>query len=142
MQVKRAVKELLWGASNRFLIQFIRYTFVGGMAFSVDYSLLYGLTEFFHFHYLTSATISFLAGLVTNYILSRYWVFHESRFRNKWTEFGLFALVGLVGLALNNGIIWLITHKLGLFYMYSKLLATVAVYLWNFLVRKYLVFKS
>lgn len=136
------LKELLWENTDRFWIQLLRYTVVGGFSFLVDFFLLYGLTEYLYFHYLTSATISFAAGLTVNYILSRGWVFVHSHFLNKWTEFALFAGVGFSGLRLNNLIIWLFTAYFSLYYMYSKLVATLVVYGWNFLARKYWVFKK
>lgn len=141
MRLKRIVRKSLLENTDHFLIQLLRYTFVGGLAFLVDYGLLYGLTEYLHFHYLLSATVSFLAGLFVNYLISRWWVFSKSKFGSKGVEFALFALVGAIGLLLNNLILWMITTYLSVYYMYSKLVATVVVYMWNFLARKYWVFK-
>ena len=53
--------KILVQETTNWKIQFIRYVFVGGISFVVDYGLLYILTEFAHLHYLISATISFLA---------------------------------------------------------------------------------
>ncbi len=61
-------KKIFYGASDNLLIQFVRYFFVGGFAFIVDFGLLYILTEYAGLHYLLSATLSFIAGLVVNYI--------------------------------------------------------------------------
>ena len=63
-------KKIFYGASDNLLIQFVRYFFVGGFAFIVDFGLLYILTEYAGLHYLLSATLSFIAGLVVNYIIS------------------------------------------------------------------------
>ncbi len=140
MRVKRVFEKSLIENTDNLFIQFFRYTFVGGLAFIVDYVLLYILTEHFHFHYLESATISFMVGLVVNYFISKWWVFSQSKFKSKGIEFLLFFLVGVVGLLLNNLFLWLITTYLSVYYMYSKLVAAVIVYLWNFLARKYMVF--
>jgi putative flippase GtrA len=51
-------------------------------------------------------------------------------------RFLLFAAIGLVGLGLLNGIMWVLTDWLGLFYLWSKVGATVVVYLWNFFARR------
>lgn len=56
-------KKIFYGASDNLLIQFVRYFFVGGFAFIVDFGLLYILTEYAGLHYLLSATLSFIAGL-------------------------------------------------------------------------------
>ena len=61
--------------TDNLLLQLMRYTFVGGVAFVVDFALLYILTEYCHFYYIASATISFIAGLLVNFIISILWVF-------------------------------------------------------------------
>lgn len=142
MRIKKVVKKSLVDSTNNLYIQLFRYTFVGGLAFAVDFCLLYVLTEYAHLHYLESATISFLVGLFVNYLVSKVWVFSESKFKKKGIEFLLFALVGLIGLGLNNLFLWLITTYLSMYYMFSKLIASVIVYLWNFLARKYLIFST
>ena len=72
-------KKIFYGASDNPLIQFVRYFFVGGFAFIIDFGLLYILTEYAGLHYLLSATLSFIAGLVVNYIISCIWVFNNSK---------------------------------------------------------------
>ena len=124
-------KKIFYGASDNLLIQFVRYFFVGGFAFIVDFGL----------HYLLSATLSFIAGLVVNYIISCIWVFNNSKFRNRIVEFLFFAAIGVVGLGFNDLLIWLFTDCIGTHYMFSKIVAAAMVYLWNFFARKYLVFK-
>ena len=47
----------------------------------------------------------------------------------------------MVGLALNDALIWLFTDCIGTHYMFSKIVAAAMVYLWNFFARKYLVFR-
>ena len=100
-------KKIFYGASDNLLIQFVRYFFVGGFAFIVDFGLLYILTEYAGLHYLLSATLSFIAGLVVNYIISCIWVFNNSKFRNRIVEFLFFAAIGVVGLGFNDLLIWL-----------------------------------
>ena len=48
-------KKIFYGASDNPLIQFVRYFFVGGFAFIIDFGLLYILTEYAGLHYLLSA---------------------------------------------------------------------------------------
>lgn len=135
------INKLLVAKSNNTLLQLFRYTFVGGFAFLVDFGLLYVLTEYAHFHYLVSATISFIAGLVVNYLLSTAWVFTRSSFQNKKVEFLLFAAIGVVGLLINNLCLWLLSSVIGIWYMISKIITTVVTYLWNFFARKFILFK-
>lgn len=138
---KELLHRLFVYKTNNLLIQLIRYTIVGGLAFVVDFGLLFVLTEYAGLHYILSATCSFIAGLLVNYYISTAWVF-ESSIKSKQIEFTLFALIGVVGLGLNDLLIWIFTEKFQIYYMLSKLITAVLVYLWNFLGRKYLVFNK
>lgn len=141
MKVTDLFHKLFYGSTDKLLVQFVRYFFVGGFAFIVDFGLLYILTEYAGLHYLLSATLSFIAGLLVNYIISCLWVFNGSKFKNRLVEFLFFAAIGVVGLALNDTLIWLFTDCIGTHYMFSKIVAAAMVYLWNFFARKYLVFR-
>lgn len=128
------------GKTDSTFIQLFRYTFVGGFAFIVDFGLLYVLTEFAHLHYLTSAAIAFLAGLVVNYVLSKLWVFSKSSYKSKVTEFIVFALIGVVGLGFTELLMWTFTDVVGAHYIVSKIFTTILVYFWNFFARKIIIF--
>lgn len=141
MKITDLFHKLFYGTTDKLLIQFVRYFFVGGFAFVLDLGLLYILTEYAGLHYLLSATLSFIAGLLVNYIISCLWVFSNSKFKSRIVEFLFFAAIGVVGLGLNDFLIWLFTDCIGTHYMFSKIVAAAVVYLWNFFARKYLVFR-
>jgi len=122
-------------------VQLFRYTFVGGTAFIVDFGLLFVLTDFVNIHYLISAAISFLLGLATNYWLSIIWVFNRRILTNKSLEFGIFAFIGIIGLGFNELFIWFFTEYVHFHYLLSKIVSTVFVFLWNFIVRKFILFR-
>jgi len=132
-------RVLVFKTSNGY-IQFMRYGLVSVIALVVDFGGLVILKEHLGMHYLTAATLSFLAGLVTNYLLSAYWVFHSSKLLNKQHEFLLFTAIGIIGLILTDLILWSLTSGLDIHYVISKAIATVIVYFWNFGARKKYVF--
>jgi GtrA-like protein len=76
----------------------LKSQFDGALASIVDVGLLVGLTRWVGVHYLQAATIAFGCGLITSYILSIAWVFHERKFHNTCFELGLFTLIGGIGL--------------------------------------------
>lgn len=135
------IKKIFLSRSNNTMLQLFRYTFVGGLAFLVDFGLLFVLTEYACFHYLFSATISFVAGLTVNYSLSKLWVFTHSTISRLKLEFLIFAVIGVIGLFINNLFLWLFTNVLEFWYMFSKALVTIITYLWNFFARKLILFK-
>jgi putative flippase GtrA len=128
-------------ASSALFQQLRRYTLVGAIAFAFDFTSLFALTRFGGVHYLVAAGIAFLIGLSINYALSIKWVFNRRTIVDKRVEFLLFVVIGLVGLGLNELLIWIFTEMARFHYLASKILSTVFVYLWNFFARKYSLFR-
>jgi putative flippase GtrA len=121
--------------------QLARSVLVSQLAFWLDFGLLALLTEVAGIYYLGSAAISFLAGTSLSYVLSVRWVFEVRRFPSKLLEYGTFVLVGVVGLALNEGLLWVFTAHLRLYYLVAKIIAGALVFFWNFGARKWLLFR-
>lgn len=115
---------------------------MGGFAFAVDYGGLFVLTRFCGLHYLLSATISFIAGLVVNYLLSTSWIFRVSKLKSRTGEFIVYGLIGVVGLGLNDLFLYLLTDGIGIHYMISKIFTAAVGMLWNFFARKIILFSS
>jgi putative flippase GtrA len=134
------IRRVLVGKTSNYYIQFLRYGLISVVALAVDFGGLVILKQYGHINYLIAATISFIGGLLVNYYLSLLWVFHKSKFNKRATEFALFALIGVVGLILNDSILWILTSGFGIFYVFSKVAATVIVYFWNFGIRKKYLF--
>jgi putative flippase GtrA len=124
---------LLTRPTDNAIVQLFRYGFVGGIAFLFDF---FGLLLLIRLgvHYLVAAAISFTVGLAVNYIISILWVFPSSSRRA--TEAILFAVIGVVGLGLNEVIIWFGHDVLGLAVAWAKIVSTVLVFFWNFILRR------
>lgn len=140
MKLKKLLNKLFFIKTNNAYIQFFRSTFVGAIATVADMGLLYILTDFAHIHYLISTGIAFILGTIVNYILSIFWVFKEKKLKSKAAEFIIFSIIGVIGLLLNELFMWLFTDIAGLHYLLSKIIATIIVFLFNFLTRKKFLF--
>ena len=136
------VDKLLIQQTESIHVQFFRYGIVGGMAFVVDYAFLIGLTEFAGLNYLASAAVAFIAGLVTNYLLSVNWVFSHRSLSDKRAEFVVFAVIGVVGLGLTEVVLFVGTDLAGIDYRIVKLVAVGLVFFWNFGARKAVLFRG
>lgn len=112
------------------------YTAVAVIGLLVDFGVLVGTTSGLRLHYLVGTTTGFLSGLVVTYVLSERFVFSDPRITNRVLRFASFGLIGLVGLLILNGLMWLLTDVAGFFYLWSKVLATFIVYGWNFFARR------
>ena len=136
------IEKILKETTTNWKIQLFRYIIVGGVAFIVDYSLLFVLTEYVGFHYIVSATFSFIAGLVVNYIISTSWIFRNSKLSSTTVEFVIYGAIGVVGVVLNNILLYLFTDILHIHYMISKLITAALVMGWNFVGRRVILFNN
>lgn len=127
-------------ANFQIVIDLLRYGVVGGAAFAIDFFLLFMLTEWVHIPYLYSATISFGAGFLLNYILSVYWVFTYRKCTNKQIEFFIFLAVGVGGIIITDLILTILTPLFDGNYLAVKIIAVIAVFFWNFFLRRQLLF--
>lgn len=139
--LKTSLGKLLKYQTDKTLIQLFRYILVGGMAFLVDFMSLFMLTEFFGVYYLVSAAIAFILGLLVNYAMSISWVFNKRTLDNRKFEFGIFGIIGVIGLGLNEFFIWFFTAELSIYYLISKVMAAILILFWNFFVRKITLFR-
>ena len=138
--VEPALTRLVKAKTDTVFIQLLRYTLVGGQAFAVDFGVLYFLTKYMHIYYLHSAALAFLCGLTTNYVLSVWWVFPNRTFQSKLAEYSIFALLGVLGLGLNHILMSVLTEQIRFHYLFSKIVATGVVFVWNFGSRKLILF--
>lgn len=121
---------------KRLINQILKFGVVGGTAFFIDYGLLFVLTEFAGIHYLISGTISFAASVIYNYILSVVWVFDPVGERSKAKDMAVFLILSVIGLGINQAIMWVLVEFFGVYYMISKIAATAIVMVYNFITRK------
>ena len=108
----------------------IRFLIVGGGCFLLEYILLYVLTEYMHIGYLVSSAIAFTVSLLVNYILCLLVVFtvkHQSSL-----EIGLFIITSLIGLIINQGVMWFLVEIIAWWYMFAKVIASGIVMIWNY----------
>jgi len=135
-------RELTLTAKESVSGQFLRYLVVGGIAFVLDFGVLVVLTDALGVWYLTSAAVSFCCGLATNYLLSITWVFTVRSVSSQKAEFAIFSIIGIVGLGWNELFMYLGTDVAGLDYRVSKLITVAIVLVWNFGMRKLLLFSG
>lgn len=116
--------------------QLFRFGIVGGIAFLIDYSVLFICTEYLGIYYLISSFISFTVSTVFNYIASVRWVFDVDQKKSQRRNFVLFIVFSVIGLGINQCIMWFGVEKLDLYYMLVKIGATAIVMVFNFVTRK------
>lgn len=133
-------KNLFITKSNNTFIQFFRYVFVGGVAFLADGGSLFLITTI-GVNYLISVIFAFVIGLAVNYGLSKLLVFENSSVNGK-IEFLVYGIIGVIGLGFTEIIMYVLTEIAGLYFMVSKVIATIIVLVWNFVARKITLYRK
>ena len=134
-------KGLLIEPSYNVAIQAFRALFVGAIVFAADAGLLW-LIYLMGIHYLICTVLSFTAAVMLNYMLSVKFVFKEKAPVGKSKEIAVYFIVSLVGLGLTVCFMWFFTEIIGLFFMISKVIATLLAFTWNFSARKAMLYRK
>ena len=116
--------------------QIIRFGIIGGIAFLIDYVVLYMCKEWLGLHVLLSAGISFTVSVIFNYIASVKWVFDVDKEKDPKKNFIIFIVLSIVGLIITEIIMWFGTDILHIHYLIVKIIATAIVMVFNFVTRK------
>ena len=128
-------------ATRPTLREFVRYAAASGGALIVDVGL-YRLAMGLGLAYPLAALIGFCAGAVVAYVASVAWVFESRSLRRPGVEFGVFVAIGVAGLGLTELLLWLQIERLGLPPLWSRIGAAGGVFLFNFTVRKTMLFRA
>lgn len=134
--MKKLIYKIFIEKTDNSLLQFIRYFFVGGVAAVVNIGMLFIFTDVCHIYYLVSNIISFTLGLIVNYILSKLLVFQDKVSLSTSKEFIIYAIIGVVGLGIDTLLMSIFTDTFNIYYMLSKIISTLLVFIWNFGARK------
>ena len=127
---------------KKLIEQIMKFGIVGVLCFVIDYGLMIFLTEVFGISYLISSGISFSVSVIVNYKLSLKFVFKTDESRNKIIEFIIFVVLSVIGLGINQVLMWICVDKLHIFYMISKIGVTSVVMVYNFITRKLIIEKN
>ncbi|MBE6847139.1 MAG: GtrA family protein [Ruminococcus sp.] len=134
-------RALFLEQTNNIWIQLLRYGFVGGLAFLVDFGTLALLHHGLDMNLYLATALAFCAGLCANYLLSKWAVFQQKAKQGKLVEFITYGVIGVIGLGLTELLIWLLSDRLDIAPLLAKGIAAVLVLLWNFLARRFVLYR-
>ena len=118
------------------IAQIMKFGVVGVIAFVIDYGVMVFLTEVFGLNPVVSATISFIVSVIFNYIASMRYVFSHKEDMSRSREFVIFIVLSVIGLIINDVLMWAGTELVSIDYRIVKIFATAVVMVWNFITRK------
>lgn len=138
--------------------QMMKFGLVGVICFFIDYfiglivlnvMLSLGGESIFELASMAGSALGFTISVIVNYILSFKFVFERKEEMNRKAEFVIFVILSVIGLGLNQLIIWVCVGPIytniawlkqllnyNLAFTVAKVLATGIVMIYNFITRK------
>ena len=138
-----------FGVREKEAERFFKFLVVGTLGFIVDFGTLTFLIEVVGLVTVLANTISFSTAVVSNFTLNRYWTYPDSRSKRRRIQIIQFAVVSIIGLAINNLILIALENPFDALlatiqapeaiggYIPAKMVATVVVLFWNFFINRY-----
>lgn len=127
-------------------MKLVKYLAVGAVGTIADWSVFYLLIDFIGLYYLVAMAISYLVGMVINFFLNKHFTF-ENTYKKLHFQFASFALIALIGLALQEAIMYgLVQYMFGAtsdstLLFVARVVATLAGFIWTFIANKKVTFK-
>lgn len=124
------------------LVRFLKFATVGVIGMVVDLSVLNVMHKVVGLPLLAANSISFTTAVVSNFTWNRLWTFPESRQRPVLAQLGQFALVNVIGLGINNLVLWVVFQGIQHLisdpwnYNLAKIFAIGVVLFWNYFVNR------
>ena len=115
--------EILW--------QLVKFGVVGGSGLVVDFGLTYLVKEKIHINKYVANAIGFTVAATTNFFFNKRWTFGDTS-PEVLNQYTLFFGIALVGLVLNQLILFVLHHYFKTNFYLAKLVATGLVVFWNF----------
>lgn len=122
-----------------FLLKFLKFCVVGLSGMVIDFSTTWLLKEKAKVNKYIANSTGFILAATSNYIWNRLWTFQSAN-DEIVVEYFSFILISVVGLGINNFVIYLLNDRLKINFYVSKLLAIGVVTIWNFLMNFLITF--
>ena len=113
------------------IIKFFKFGVVGASGVILDFGITWLLKEKAKINQYIANSTGFGCAVLSNYVLNRVWTFHshDSAIGMQFTKF---FVVALIGLGMNNALIYWFNERQKLSFYLSKAIATAIVMVWNF----------
>jgi len=112
-------------------LKFLKFCIVGFSGMIIDFGTTWLLKEKLKVNKYIANSCGFILAASSNYFWNRIWTF-QSENNHIGSEYLSFFTISLIGLCLNNLIIWILSDKLKWNFYLSKIIAIGIVTLWNF----------
>ncbi len=117
------------------------YLIVGGIATLVEWVLFYCFTKNDNMNYMLATSVAMLISTFANWVAGRLLMFKNVKM-SVFKELLKIYMTSISGIIFNMAIMYVAVDLLDINKMISKISATGIVFFWNYLVRKYLIYRN
>ena len=129
--------------NKAFILQFFSYLFIGGLAAIVEWVTFWVTNEPLGLNIYISTGIAFFLATLANWILGRKITFKDAAKSKKPAGDAVAVyIVSGIALGINLSLMALFVDVLGMNPMFSKIIATGIAFLWNFISRKFIIYRK
>lgn len=114
-----------------FFLKVIKFGIVGAGGLIVDFVVTYYCKERLHINRYIANSLGFITATLSNYVFNLYWTFYSGK-GIEFVQYGKFLVISVIGLALNNLLVFAFHNKLKIPFYVSKIIAIGLVSVWNF----------
>jgi putative flippase GtrA len=121
-------------------IKFIKFGLVGSTGLVIDFCITWFCKEKLRLNKYVSNSLGFSFAVVNNYILNRYFTFHNSD-NHVASQFLSFLIISIIGFLLNTILLYLLQKNTKINFYICKVIVTIIVIIWNFSANSLYTFK-
>jgi putative flippase GtrA len=114
-----------------FSTRIIKFGVVGMSGMVIDFGTTWICKEKLKINKYIANSTGFVCAMFSNYILNRFWTF-ESTDNHIATQFTKFLFVSLIGLGINNLLLYILVKNTKLNFYLLKLMVIGIVFIWNY----------
>lgn len=126
--------------SSLFDYTIVKYAVVGFSGLLLDFFTTWLCKEKWKINKYVANSLGFSIAVTNNFLLNKYWTFanHHSTIQSQYLVFFGIALIGLL---INNTVIYTFQKIVKTNFYYLKLVAIAVVFIWNYLANLFFTFK-
>lgn len=120
----------------------VRYLMSGGIAMASNLGALFLLVHFIHVYYLYASVISFIMSAAVSFTMQKFWTFQDRPMHDVQKQFTRYIVVLVANLLFNTLLMYLFVEKIGMWYLFAQLLATIIVAVSGYFGYRHFVFRD
>ena len=122
-----------------FIITIFKFSLSGLLGVSINFLITFILKDKLNIHKYVSNTTGLSIALLVNFLCNKYWTYGNYN-TTIFNEIIKFIIVILISAILNHFIVYYFNSVKNIRFYYSKIIAVIVLFIWNFIMHTYFTF--